>query len=444
MINKLDTPVTDDQITALRKERDLLSAKVKALSGLIEVGMIINSAVRLDDVMKLVMEKAQGVMDAEASSVLLINEEKNVFECPVAFGEAGEKFKTIEIPIDAGIAGWVAEHQQPQLITDAYQDSRFNAQVDQETGFRTKSILAAPLIVREKLIGVAEVINRKDGEAFTEDDLLLFNAFCRQVAIAISNARVYELEIAQQRIAQQLEAAKYIQQSFLPETLPKASGGQFSVAATSIPAKSVGGDIYDFISFQNNTLGISIGDVSGKGIPAALFMARLVSDFRLFAQIDSKPDQLLASLNKAITERSRRGMFITFLYGILHPQNGTFTYANAGHLPILRLNNKNKTVELAEKSSGIPLGVAPIFPFKEESISLNEGDTIILVTDGLIEAKNKAGEEYEFERLKSLVSADFDTHPEEMLSKIVDDVLAFTADMPQHDDLTIVIAKWRS
>ncbi|MCB0287342.1 MAG: GAF domain-containing protein, partial [Calditrichaeota bacterium] len=209
-----------------QQHRKTLEEKVNALSSLIEVGIIINSTVQLNEVMKLVMEKALGVMNAEASAVFLINAEKHVFEIPVALGDASAKFKTIEIPMDVGIAGAIAKSGEAEIIPDAYKDSRFNAKVDKETGFVTRSILAAPLKVRDKLIGVAEVINRNDGNAFDEDDLNLFSAFCRQVAMAIENARVHQLELDKQRIEQQLEAAKHIQQSFMPESLPKSADRQ--------------------------------------------------------------------------------------------------------------------------------------------------------------------------------------------------------------------------
>ncbi|NIV73236.1 MAG: SpoIIE family protein phosphatase, partial [Calditrichae bacterium] len=226
--------------------------------------------------------------------------------------------------------------------------------------------LAAPLMAKDKLIGVAEVINRKDGEAFDEEDLKLFSAFCRLVAMAIENARIHQLELDKQRIEQQLEAAKFIQQSFMPETFPTSPQGVFEVSAKSMAAASVGGDFFDFVEFDQRTLGVSIGDVSGKGIPAALFMARLVSDFRLFAQIRKQPAPLLEALNKALCDRSRRGMFVTAQYGILDASTGKFVFANAGHLPIIRIHSKTSEIELLNQDGGIPLGIST-------DIHLNQG-----------------------------------------------------------------------
>ncbi|MFQ5583074.1 MAG: SpoIIE family protein phosphatase, partial [Calditrichia bacterium] len=318
------------------QELQHLRAKVEALSSLMRISIIINSTLDLDKLLGLVMEKAQSVMNSEASSVMIIDQEKNVLICPVALGEVGEKIKKIELPMDKGIAGWVATTGEAQIIPDAYRDPRFNPKVDEETGFKTQSILAAPLKVKDKIIGVAEVINRVDGRVFNEDDLELFSAFCRQVAMAVENARIHQLELDKQRIEQQLETAKFIQQSFMPATYPTSPDKKFEIAAKNISATSVGGDFYDFIEFQNGNVGFTIGDVSGKGIPAALFMARIVSDFHLYASHYSNPAEVMETLNQILIEHTKRGMFVTSIYGILDISKNTFTYADAGHLPVIR------------------------------------------------------------------------------------------------------------
>ena len=423
------------------KELADLKNKVEALSSLIEISIIINSALDLDDLIVLVMEKAQSVMKAEASSVMIINKEKNVLECPVALGEVGEKIKKIELPIDKGIAGWVATNGVPQIIPDAYQDPRFNPKVDEETGFKTRSILAAPLKVKDKTIGVAEVINRMDGEAFNEDDLELFSTFCRQVALAFENARIHKLELDQQKIEQQLETAKSIQQSFMPEDYPTSPDQRFQIAAKSIEASSVGGDFYDFIEFNDNSIGFSVGDVSGKGIPAALFMARMVSDFRLYTQIYREPSHVLNVLNNVLFERTHRGMFVTTLYGILNPTTGEFVYSNAGHHPIIKISGNGQNVKLMNNSSGIPLGIKSDYNFEQESIHLTSGDAIVLITDGVIEAKNKTGEAYGQNRLMEVLSKPMQS-AQEIADVLIDDIQDFSKGTEQHDDLTIMVLRW--
>jgi sigma-B regulation protein RsbU (phosphoserine phosphatase) len=418
-----------------------LRAKVEALSSLMDVSVIINSTLDLDDLMVLVMEKAQSVMKAEASSVMLISTEKNVLVCPVALGEVGEKIKKIELPIDKGIAGWVATRGESLIVPDAYKDPRFNPKVDEETGFRTRSILAAPLKVKDKTIGVAEVINRSDGQAFNEEDLELFSTFCRQVAMAVENARIHQLELERERIEQQLETAKSIQLSFMPDDYPTSPNQKFQVAAKSLAASSVGGDFFDFIEFSENEIGFTIGDVSGKGVPAALFMARMVSDFRLFTQIYHEPSHVMKVLNNVLFERTHRGMFVTTLYGILNPSAGEFTFSNGGHHPLMKVSANQEDIELLGGGSGIPLGVQADFEFKQETIRLKQAESLVLITDGITEAKNKNGDAYGEERLFEALK-----QPKNDAQEIVDSLLAdvqnFSDGTDQHDDLTIVVIKW--
>ena len=423
------------------RELSNLKARVKDLSSLMEISIIINSTLDLDELIGLVMEKAQTVMKAEASSVMIIDEEKNILICPVALGEVGEKIKKIEIPIDKGIAGWVATHGESQIIPDAYKDPRFNPKIDKETGFLTKSILAAPLKIKDKTIGIAEVINRVDGEAFDEEDLKLFSTFCRQVAMAVENARIHQLELEKQKIEQQLEAAKFIQQSFMPEGYPASPDQPFEVAATSIAATSVGGDFYDFIQFNNDNVGFAIGDVSGKGIPAALYMARIVSDFRIHTQLTNNPGKVLNNLNKILVDRSRRGMFVTSLYGILNSATRTFNFSNAGHLPLILVQNNGQNVKLIDGPRGIPLGVVTDFNYEQENIKLNAGDSIILISDGVIEAMSRDEEMFSIQRLVNILSNP-SVSAQSTVDSILQNVQNFTHGAVQHDDLTILVIRW--
>ncbi len=424
----------------LEKELAYLRSKVADLSTLIDTNIIINSTLDLDDLVHLVMKKAQFVMKAEASSVMLVNEQNGMLECEVALGEVGEQLKKIQLKIGEGIAGWVAEHGQPQIIPDVSTDSRFSAKADESTGFQTRSILAAPLNVKNKTIGVAEVINRVDGRAFNDDDLALFCTFCSQVAMAIENARMHKIELENQRIEQELESARFIQQSFMPDALPSKSKA-FSIDAKSIAAASIGGDFYDFVEFENNKFGVAVGDVTGKGVPAALYMARLVSDLRQQTQSYKNPAEIINSLNSLLVDRSRRGMFVTFQYGVLDAESGQFIFSNAGHLPWIRINSAQKQTELLKGGKTIPLGITKEVVCPEDSVQLNPGDYIVSITDGIIEAKNSSGELYSFERVLDVLSH-AETTSDKMVSKLLDDVQQFSKNTQQHDDLTILSFKW--
>ncbi len=422
----------------LRHLRD----KVRDLSSLIEVSIIINSTVELEKLIGLVMEKAQAVMKAEASSVMLFNENTHLLECEVALGEVGEQVrKTVQLKLGEGVAGWVAQQRQALIVPDVTQDPRFTPKVDQATGFQTRSILAAPLLVKDKLIGVAEVINRQDGQAFDQDDLELFSTFCRQVAMAIENVRMYRVELEKQKLEQQLEAAKFIQQSFMPEAFPVCEDGRFAVFAKSLPARSIGGDLFDCIAFENGEIGVAVGDVTGKGIPAALYMARLVSDFRTYAQRYRRPARVLQALNSALVERSRRGMFVTFVYGVLGPESGVFRYANAGHLPPIQVADGH-AAELVEHEAAPPLGIGAMEHVPENQLRLKAGGRLVLITDGIIEAKSREDTLYSLQRVQRFLAQPYES-VQVLTEKLINDVQGFARGTEQFDDLTVLALQWR-
>ena len=196
-----------------------LRYKLDRLSSLIEVSIIINSTLDLDEVINLVMEKAQSVMDAEASSLFLINEHTGKLECEVALGEVGSVVKEkFELNAGEGIAGWCVKTAKPLIVPDTTRDPRFAKKMDEETGFKTRSILAVPLEVRHKIIGVAEVINPLAGREFSQEDLDLFSTFGRQVALAIENARLHRTSLEKQKIEEckdETISKEEINQSFL-------------------------------------------------------------------------------------------------------------------------------------------------------------------------------------------------------------------------------------
>lgn len=423
-------------------ELELLKSKVQTLSSLIEVSIIINSTLDLDEVMSLVMEKAQSVMHAEASAVMLINEQSGFLECQVALGEVGRQVQeTIKLKMGEGIAGWVAQTGKPVIVPDAQNDPRFANRVDKQTGFVTRSILAVPLVVKNRVIGVAEVINRVDGRAFTEDDLDLFETFGRQVALAIDNARMHKLMLERQKFEQQLEAARIIQQSFLPQQTPQDRQRRFVVAGESIPASSIGGDFYDYIEFDDDTLGLVIGDVAGKGIPAALFMARVVSDFRFQTQVERHPARLLSELNNQLVDRTRRGMFVTLQYLLLNARTGRVEFASAGHLPMIAIRGNGTISEIVQATGSAPLGILKGMPFDSQQLQMEPGDYLVGFTDGIIEAKNKAGAMYSLERLLHQLKQPWHS-PQQLVDAIIADVNRFARGVSQHDDLTVTALQW--
>jgi sigma-B regulation protein RsbU (phosphoserine phosphatase) len=426
----------------VRSEIEALKNKVANLSSLIEVSIIVNSTLDLDSVLSLVMEKAQTVMDAEAGSVMLINDKTGMLEWEVALGEVGQQVKEkIQLRVGEGIAGWVAQTGQPLIVPDVSQDPRFYKKGDESTGFKTRSILAAPLKVKDKIIGVAEVINPLHGKSFTEDDLDLFYTFSRLVALAIENARMHRAMLEKQKLDQQLESARSIQESFMPQAFPEDAQGRFEVAAKSIPATQIGGDFFDFIHSEHDTLGFVVGDVSGKGVPAALYMARLVSDFRVASQLHRDPALTLQKMNDILVERGRRGMFVTLQYALLNISTGLLHFATGGHLPVYWLSGKGTRGQFIASGGGPPLGITSGTQFLPKSLQLEPGDYLVSFTDGIVEAKSLENEQYSMQRLGELLRRQWSS-PKELVELVVENIRQFTQGLPQHDDLTVVAIRW--
>ncbi|OQX87980.1 hypothetical protein B6D60_02785 [candidate division KSB1 bacterium 4484_87] len=420
-----------------------LRQKINDLTSLIDVTSIITSTLDLDELMSLVMEKAQEVMHAEASSIMLLNEDTGLLECEIALGKVQDKVKNkIQLKIGQGIAGWVAQTGEAIIVPDVSSDSRFFSDIDQNTGFQTRSILAAPLKVKDKVIGVAEVINRLDAHPFTKENLEIFETFCRQVALAIENARMHHYMLEQQRLRQQLESAHRIQQSFMPQSFPDSAQERFLIYGKNIPATAVGGDLFDFVKLDENRLAIVLGDVSGKGIPAALFMARLISDFRYYCNRAESPADLMEFLNQALLQRSQQGMFVSLVSMLLDMKTGKLIISNAGHLPPLWWRETDNRIERVENEAGIPLGILEDVDFDNQIVNLQPGDTILLYTDGVIESHNEKNQMYTLDRLVQEIRPPV-PEPHDFIEQLINELKRFQGAVNQHDDITLLALRWR-
>lgn len=216
----------------------------------------------------------------------------------------------------------------------------------------------------------------------------------------------------------------------------------FEIAARNLPASMVGGDLYDCIELRKDLLGCTIGDVSGKGVPAALYMARLISDFRFYAHQYEDPVPTMQILNKMLAERSQQGMFVTMVYMTLDINRGLLRYVNGGHIPPLLYRRQSNEISRLVGGEGIPLGIRTPTAFDEEKLNLQQGDTLVLFSDGILDAKNSAGEHFNVKKLEKIIRGKWDT-AENLVSEIVDSVSSHTGKVRQFDDITILVLRWR-
>lgn len=307
-------------------------------------------------------------------------------------------------------------------------------------GLRQSGVeLVVPLIGQGELLGALYLGPRLSDQPYSTDDRRLLGSLASQVAPAMKVAQLVREQQAEakerERIQQELQVAALIQQTLLPKELPAITGWQ--VDAFYRPARAVGGDFYDFIDLEDGRLGVVIGDVTDKGVPAALVMATCRSMLRAAAQRHSNPSAVLADVNDALVPEIPPAMFVTCLYAIIDTGAGEIVFANAGHnLPYVR--NNGGVIEL--RATGMPLGLMPGMNYEETSYGMGAGEVMVLTSDGITEAHSPEGEMYGFARLMGRVGKK--TAGDDMLNELVTDLEKFTgADAEQEDDITLVVVK---
>jgi sigma-B regulation protein RsbU (phosphoserine phosphatase) len=247
---------------------------------------------------------------------------------------------------------------------------------------------------------------------------------------------IYRREL--ERTEFEMETARGIQQSLLPESPPRIEG--FELAALNLPARQVGGDFYDFIPVSKDKWGIIIADVSGKGVPAALFMALSRTLVRANVAEDTTASQAMEKANHLISQEAKMGMFVTLFYAVLDPQKKRLQYVNAGHNPPFVAKKGSRDVILL-RAKGIAMGVIDDAALEEKDIDLDKNDIVVFYTDGITEAINGAGEQFGEKRLVETINDNIDLPPKELIARVKDTVFTFAQGQPQHDDFTLVVLK---
>ena len=343
--------------------------------------------------------------------------------------------KTVELAIKCGA--------KTVNIPDAYKDDRFNPAFDKETNYRTKSILCMPMLNNEgALVGVVQVLNKKDGSTFDEKDESLLEALSVQAGVAIQRARLLEAFVEKQRIQESLKLAADIQMGMLPKDFPAfPDRDDFDLFASIIPAKEVGGDFYDFFLIDDDHLCFVIGDVSGKGVTAALFMAVTKTHVAASTTPGTAPSDILVRANDELGKENDPGMFCTIFYGILNTKTGTVRYSNGGHNPpyLVRADGSNEQLEGTE---GIALGVMDGMDFGVNTLTLGKGEAIYLYTDGVNEAMDDGGNEYSYERLEEFLKMSKGQSITEIVNGSLDDVSGFVKNAEQSDDITVLAVRY--
>lgn len=420
---------TVDQLKAINKKFKMLNT----------ISQKISEIKSLPELLHDIMDGSKKLLFAEASSLLLYNQEENNLQFFVVTGDKGEMLKKFTMELGEGIAGWVAENRKSALIENCYEDSRFNPEYDKKSTFKTHTMICVPLIRKDVLYGVIQVINKNDGTSFTQTDLDLFEILAAQCAISIENNQLLQSKIEAEAFRLELEKARTIQQNLLPKTLPEYH--DLDIDAVCIPAKHVGGDYYNILKVNEKQSLFFIADVSGKGIPAALIVSTIDAVLQSYLNINKTQFNLLDlvnTMNQVLITSTTMTQFATAWFGLFNHDTNELLSINAGHNPPYFFQHQ-KPVFSIEKG-GIFLGIMET-QYEHEILQLGPNDLILFFTDGVTEAWNHKEEDYGEDRLIGLVQSHQSAISQNILSSIQQDVEKYIAGLPLNDDFTCCVIK---
>jgi len=410
--------------------------KIEYLQSLVDATRLIHSSLDLQELLSIILKIAIENTHAEAGTIYLLDKEKNEIWSKVSDSDG---VIDIRLPIGEGIAGYVAQTGKIVNITDAYSHPKFTAHFDKVSGFRTRTMLCLPMRDEfDNIIGVFQIMNKRNG-IFEKEDEEFLSDLSVHAALAINKAYLHSQVLEKQKIETELSIARNIQQRLLPKQVPEIPGYDF--AATNLPSEMVGGDYYDFFPSGPRQLSFTIGDVSGKGIPASLLMATLRTGMHAKTTYCkyTEPSEFITQLNQLIYNSALPSQFITVFYAELQQQSGSIEFINAGHNPPLHI--KNDGTEAYIGTNGISLGLMPHAAYQSRKMTLNENEILFLYTDGITEAMDSHNNEFGEERLLEVLRKNRYSPAKEIMEQVIQNVSEFVGDSVRNDDMTIVVIK---
>jgi sigma-B regulation protein RsbU (phosphoserine phosphatase) len=404
---------------------------------LAEIGGQVASILDLDELVKRIGQFVKRVIDYRSFCLLLLNDQTGMLEVRQAI-QYGEVSDLPPVKLGDGLVGYAALHQEPVLVPNVNEDPRYIRIVED-----VESEVAVPLIYKDRCIGVLDLASPDRG-AFEKQHVHLLQVLASQVAVAIENAKLYAAVVAnEERLEKELRFAQRVQAALLPSGLPKRMRG-VDVGARFAPARELGGDFHDFLAPEANSLVVAVGDVSGKGVPAALysvFAAELVRSrtFRKrYMPERSTPAGVLASINIILNQRQLEEYYCTLCYAVFDFKRRTVTMANSGlPYPLHLTGDEVRRIELP----GLPVGSFAGSEYEEVVIPLSAGDIFVFCSDGVFEATNEAGDEFAWPRLAEVLRQGRQLSADALVDAIFGAVHTFRGMGPQTDDMTAVAVK---
>lgn len=407
-----------------RRSRELLTL-------LHDISLEIASTLDVDALLNKIAEAVKSAVDYHIFSILMLDEENKRLTPRMVFRPNTQDYEKIDVPLGDGLVGTAAIGNRPVRVGDVSRDTRYIHVHDE-----TVSEMAIPLAYKGRVIGVLDLESREK-DYFTEYDERLLMTLATRVASALVNAELYE-KVAEneRRLDSELEIAREIQRQLLPDRIPPI--GPLRLAVSFTPVAHLGGDLYDLIRFDDGRVAIAVGDVSGKGAPAALYGALASGIIRTRATRKYPPAQMLELVNKTLQQRPIATRYVALIYAVYDPEHKQLTFANSGlPYPIHVHADREGFLDLA----GIPLGLFPDSTYEERMLELETGDLIVFYTDGIVERRDSSGEELGLKRLAQVVREHREKNPEGIIESIEHELERYSSKSPAHDDQTIFVMK---
>ena len=411
-----------------------ITKQARILALLNEIARELSSILNLDELLNRIAELLRRLIDYQMFSILLLDASGEKLQHRFSLRFRENIHLKHEVPLGRGIVGRAAESKQAVLVPDVKKDPRYI-----EANPETRSELAVPLIYKDKVIGALDLEHTRRG-FFTEEHQRTITTLAAQVAIALENARLYE-EIARQerRLERDLALARELQVRLLPQAQPKLA--HLDVAAKFVPARAIGGDLYDFIPYSLSRMGIVVGDVSGKGAPAAIYAALVSGILRSHAPIEPLPAEMLSAVNMSLAERRIEAQFVSLIYALWDDENRTLTVANSGlPRPIYVHGGKNEVIEV----TGLPLGLFDEADYDEFRFRMKPGDMFVFFSDGILDARNRNGELFGRGRVEQIVGECAAKSADCVVDSLFQAVAEHSAGMETFDDQTVVAIRVKS
>jgi len=397
----------------------------------------LNTLMEPDILIETVLTKLCESMHIRHGYFFVVDEEAGCCICIQAY--SGSKHsQTVSIPVDSFFCRKLRIESKPLVMSEGPSSNHgLPSLID-----KLKGVIAVPLHQQNNFLGFILLGEKQSDTPYSTEDIELLATLADQVAVAFENGRLHRALTEQERLKPELEIARQIQMNSLPQTNPSISG--FDIYGCSIPATEVGGDYYDYLNLPGHRLGIVLGDVSGKGTSAALYMSKIQGIFQALSASAQSPKELLCRVNRLSYETVEDKSFMTIIAAILHIQDSCIIFVRAGHLPIFYVNHKTKRCSRwAPQGIALALDEGSLFEksLVEEKKTLHSGDVLMMYSDGLTEAENPAGEEFGEQRLEAIFCEKSHLSAKDCSHAIIQTVTEFSEDHGQKDDMTIVIVK---